>query len=126
LSLDIDECSSSGMNDCHVEANCTNTQGSYICTCKEGYTGDGKDCQGTCKLFSLFASSFDFIPKFGYIPSLDQYTFTFTFSEIHDKLWHDIVTIPLYLILCRFTIKLCNYTNFGALFSTVDSLSIAY
>ena len=41
---DIDECSSE--NNCHVNANCTNTLGSYNCTCKTGYGGDGRNCSG--------------------------------------------------------------------------------
>ena len=43
--LDIDECSN-GSHDCDVNANCTNTNGSHSCTCKEGYTGKGESCQG--------------------------------------------------------------------------------
>ena len=43
---DIDECSN-GSHMCDVKANCTNIGGSH-CTCKKGYTGDGKRCQGTC------------------------------------------------------------------------------
>ncbi|XP_068718725.1 uncharacterized protein [Montipora capricornis] len=39
---DIDECSSE--NECHVNATCTNTIGSYNCTCKKGYGGDGRNC----------------------------------------------------------------------------------
>ena len=31
---------------CDINANCTNTDDSYICSCKEGYTGDGHSCQG--------------------------------------------------------------------------------
>ena len=42
---DIDECLS-GSHACDVTANCTNTDGSHNCTCKEGYTGDGQSCQG--------------------------------------------------------------------------------
>ena len=29
---------------CHVNANCTNTIGSHVCTCHTGYTGDGQTC----------------------------------------------------------------------------------
>lgn len=46
LLLDIDECIS-GNHDCHVNATCTNTIGSHNCTCKEGFTGDGRLCSGT-------------------------------------------------------------------------------
>jgi len=33
-------------NECSVFANCTNTPGSYVCTCRTGYTGNGKNCSG--------------------------------------------------------------------------------
>ncbi|PFX29309.1 Uromodulin [Stylophora pistillata] len=45
---DIDECSDEYQG-CDVNANCTNTDGSHNCTCKEGYIGDGQSCQvDTC------------------------------------------------------------------------------
>ena len=43
--LDMDECKSD-ISDCDVNANCTNTDGSYKCKCKPGYTGDGHSCSG--------------------------------------------------------------------------------
>ena len=45
ISLDIVECAIGG-DDCHHNATCTNTAGSFICTCNPGYTGNGRDCQG--------------------------------------------------------------------------------
>ena len=42
---DIDECEK-GSHDCHMNANCTNTPGSYNCTCRPGYTGNGSICKG--------------------------------------------------------------------------------
>ena len=52
--VDIDECSASSPV-CDINANCTNTRGSYYCTCNAGYTGDGKTCQlqGRRKCFIL-------------------------------------------------------------------------
>ena len=44
LVSDIDECSSE--NECHVNATCTNTIGSYNCTCNNGHEGDGRNCSG--------------------------------------------------------------------------------
>ena len=40
--VDIDECADPLLNDCHVNADCTNTIGSYQCKCKTGFSGDGK------------------------------------------------------------------------------------
>ena len=34
---------------CDINANCKNTLGSYLCSCKEGFKGDGKTCQGKIK-----------------------------------------------------------------------------
>ena len=47
---DINECSGKTHN-CHLNAFCTNTKGSYGCICKEGYTGDQKSC--SCKTHEL-------------------------------------------------------------------------
>jgi len=41
---DVDECALASTNDCSVNADCINTVGSFICTCKSGYAGDGKTC----------------------------------------------------------------------------------
>ena len=43
--IDIDECKGSN-NVCDENANCFNTVGSYNCTCKDGFTGDGHSCSG--------------------------------------------------------------------------------
>ena len=47
--VDIDECTS-GMHNCHAQATCQNTQSSFTCTCKSGYTGNGKSCSGKFKI----------------------------------------------------------------------------
>ncbi|XP_068677075.1 uncharacterized protein [Montipora foliosa] len=41
---DVDECTASSPV-CHVNATCSNTLGTYWCTCKPGYAGDGKTCR---------------------------------------------------------------------------------
>ncbi|XP_022790339.1 uncharacterized skeletal organic matrix protein 5-like [Stylophora pistillata] len=47
---DIDECAY-GTYTCNADAVCNNTKGSYRCTCKPGYNGDGNVCNtaSTCK-----------------------------------------------------------------------------
>ena len=44
-SQDIDECRRN-LDNCHENAVCTNTEGSYTCTCNRGFTGDGFSCTG--------------------------------------------------------------------------------
>lgn len=43
--LDVDECGA-GTFSCDADAECINTKGSYNCSCKPGYQGDGKTCEG--------------------------------------------------------------------------------
>ena len=45
---DIQECATQ-VDNCHVDANCSNTKGSFYCTCHTGYSGDGVVCDGTVK-----------------------------------------------------------------------------
>ena len=53
---DINECiSNTQYHNCHYNAICSNTYGSYNCSCNTGYSGNGVDCQGN--LFSLIVFS---------------------------------------------------------------------
>ena len=45
IGTDIDECSTMTDN-CNDNAACTNTEGSFMCICNAGYTGDGVMCVG--------------------------------------------------------------------------------
>lgn len=42
--LDIDECDAANL--CDENADCTNTNGSHVCTCRQGFSGDGTTCEG--------------------------------------------------------------------------------
>ena len=42
--IDIDECTI-GKHNCSADAVCSNTKGSYNCTCIPGYFGDGRECK---------------------------------------------------------------------------------
>ena len=44
--LNLDECATSAKT-CDVNAACQNTVGSRTCTCRAGYTGNGRTCKGT-------------------------------------------------------------------------------
>ena len=43
LSIDINECELETDN-CHMNADCTDTIGSFECTCNSGFVGDGVNC----------------------------------------------------------------------------------
>ena len=45
IALDTDECTD-GTHSCDANAVCNNTRGSYNCTCKDGFYGDGINCTG--------------------------------------------------------------------------------
>ena len=46
---EINECG--GENGCHDNASCTNTIGSYNCSCYDGFEGNGTHCQGIPQVF---------------------------------------------------------------------------
>ena len=46
---DFDECSLEP-NPCGDNTDCTNTEGSYSCSCKKGFTGNVLACKGMCSL----------------------------------------------------------------------------
>ena len=47
---DINECDKGSLDDwshdCHSDATCNNTGGSFSCHCLNGYSGDGRVCSG--------------------------------------------------------------------------------
>ena len=43
LLADINECET-GSDNCHENAQCSNTEGNFTCYCESGYTGDGTEC----------------------------------------------------------------------------------
>ena len=55
--LDIDECAK-GTHNCSVNAVCKNIRGSYNCTCKDGYHGDGIHCTGINMLILILCVTF--------------------------------------------------------------------
>ena len=47
---DINECCTEEHN-CHMNAECTNTDGGFECNCREGYVGNGVQCTSEFVLF---------------------------------------------------------------------------
>ena len=63
LCLDINECAIKTDN-CSLHAICNNTEGSFNCNCKDGFTGDGINCTGNYKRLLHGPSSSDYVSVF--------------------------------------------------------------
>jgi len=59
LHADIDECELR-IDNCHVNATCADVIGSFVCTCNNGFDGNGVDCAGT--KFMCIVSSRESLP----------------------------------------------------------------
>ena len=68
--IDIDECSNSTLNICDPNANCTNTDGGYMCMCLDGYMGDGEICQGMILPKTLLP---EWILSYKYLSSMGKF-----------------------------------------------------
>ncbi|XP_022789602.1 pro-epidermal growth factor-like [Stylophora pistillata] len=54
ICVDVDECVNSVQSlGCSTFSNCINFEGSFFCTCKEGYLGDGRTCKGRTEVFEM-------------------------------------------------------------------------
>lgn len=56
--LDVNECAEPELNMCSRSADCNNLLGTYACSCKQGFKGDGYMCEGT-RTFSSEKDSLD-------------------------------------------------------------------
>ena len=75
---DIDECESDDLNNCHENAQCTNTEGSFNCSCNPGYIGDGVNC--TSKYVPMWMCATR-MHRYGYIsPVITNYYFNKPFA----------------------------------------------
>lgn len=75
-SPDVNECIEG--NDCDEFADCKNSYGSYSCSCKDGYRGNGKECiKGKWKWLCSRSGS-EVVPVFSYFLFLTLYFFSVT------------------------------------------------
>ena len=54
--IDIDKCDL-GTHNCDRNANCNDTIGSFVCTCNDGYSGNGTSCTGEVLEFEIKRST---------------------------------------------------------------------
>ena len=57
LHADINECEN-GDDNCNENANCTNTEGSFTCSCNPGYSGDGVICTSKLPPYNHFGNCY--------------------------------------------------------------------
>ena len=57
LLTDFNECLDEESNNCDLNADCINIDGSFTCACKPGWTGDG--IQGTCQGMKIYYNEID-------------------------------------------------------------------
>ena len=57
LFSDNNECAL-GTHNCHANATCSNTNGSFTCACKTGYSGNGLVCVGMRNIVALIVYRF--------------------------------------------------------------------
>ena len=55
ISLDHDECAAE-LDNCHENASCNNTFGSFECTCNAGFEGDGVNCTSKAVDYELMVT----------------------------------------------------------------------
>ena len=48
-----------GFHNCHANADCINTDGSFECSCKDGYEGDGNVCDDVNECQGLGCITYD-------------------------------------------------------------------
>ena len=113
--IDINECTSNS-SICDTNANCTNTPGSYVCTCNHGYAGNGTVCVGeylwkiVCFSFSLDMGLSNYQFNYSAPPttptglshsSIQSTSITLTWSQPTGDI------VDSYIITYSFTIRVC-------------------
>ena len=74
LLLDINECSTNVQN-CDANAFCSNSEGSYNCTCRPGYNGNGRSCTGKSYYYYYYYYYYHYYYYYYYISYIIIYIF---------------------------------------------------
>ena len=97
LFIDINEC----MNipsPCHINATCNDTDGSYVCTCIDGYSGNGTtNCTST--FFVRVTFSFYVSERYFYVIGLYFQTLTNVHTYLVIKMRNVLILLALMLVV---------------------------
>ena len=84
---------------CHVNATCTNNNGSYVCECHPGFNGNGQNCTGG---FNLFVIIFRILLSHGvqlkvslFFSFLHTTYYLGTSSDLTMKVWVTLIKVTL-------------------------------
>ena len=94
LCADIDECTN-GSDNCDAKAVCTNTHGSFTCTCQPGYAGNGVNCTGMY-WYILLSKKTVVLTKFGplnIVAKVYQICSTFQVLDTNVESWQLTQTV---------------------------------
>ena len=85
---DNNECNNEEDNNCHQNAICINTNGSFTCQCQNGYTGNGITCNDKWQYNAWLSNSTYIFSLFTIVNS--QLKCTLFFIDINECLMEDI------------------------------------
>jgi hypothetical protein len=103
--VDVNECLSST---CGNNATCNNTEGSFICSCKQGFEGNGLNCSGKIVLYLLSCIPISLAGLFKKSCNLDLHLCTISLAQLTGYILSSVLILGLQINL---TYKLSDIYN---------------
>ena len=91
LFSDKNECTL-GTHNCHNNATCNNTQGSFTCACNTGYFGNGVNCTGR-KIICV-------VSKYSFCPCILKLFLDVVFLRYYCRVCLKVIISGIVLTLC--------------------------
>ena len=88
--VDVNECGNDTLHNCHDNATCVNTDGSFTCGCKDGFSGDGLICEGKDGMNNFKFMKQNFVKLWSIV--LQRLVQPMTNVSLKYSEWHDVYT----------------------------------